>query len=102
MTPGITDAIAAEVRRLDEELNLSDEQREQIRMQIADCHAALQEFIRQNPHASRKALIQKVAQLRRSMRDEALRFLTPRQLNRWDSALAKSKEFLGSSTISSI
>ena len=102
MTPARTDATATELRKLDEELNLSDVQREQIRMQLADCQASLEEFIRQNPNASRKAVIQRVALLRRSMRDEALRFLTPQQLRRWDAAVAKSREFLGQSTVSSI
>jgi hypothetical protein len=100
MTPARTDEIANELRNLDEELKLSDAQREQMRMQLADRHASLQEFIRQNPN--RKALIQKITSLRRSMRDEALRFLTPQQLTRWDSRLAKSSEFLGQSTVSSI
>lgn len=102
MTPGGTDAIAIELRKLDEELNLSDAQREQIRMQLADCQVSLQEFIHHNPNASRKALIQRVALLRRSMRDEALRYLTPQQLRRWDSVMAESREFLGQSTASSM
>ena len=101
MTPGRTDVIATELRKLEQELNLSDAQKEQLKMQLADRQASLQEFIRQNPNAPRKELIQKVISLRRSMRDEAVKFLTPLQLTTWDSAVANAREFLGQSTVSS-
>ena len=100
MTPGKTNAVATELSHLDEALHLSDAQREQIRMQLVDCQASLQEFMMQNPNATRKALIQKVALLRRSMRDEALRFLTLQQLAKWDTEMARSRGLLGQSTMS--
>jgi periplasmic protein CpxP/Spy len=97
MTPGRTDVIATELKKLDQELNLSDAQREQLKTQLSDRQASLQDFIRQNPNASRKELIQKIVSLRGSMRDEAVKFLTPLQLRTWDSALSNAREFLGHS-----
>jgi periplasmic protein CpxP/Spy len=82
------DAVASELKRFAQELNLSDSQKEQLRTHLTNKHAQLQEFVQQNPNISRQDIIQKV-------RDQIVKFLTPQQLEKWDTEVAKAKEFLG-------
>jgi len=95
MTPKTTDAVASELKRLAQELNLSDSQKEQLRTHLAERHAKLQEFMQQNPNISRQDMIQKVNSIRGSIREQIVKFLTPQQLEKWDTEVAKAKEFLG-------
>jgi ribosomal protein L14E/L6E/L27E len=89
------DAVAAELKRFAQELNLSDSQKEQLRTFLADKHAKMQEFMRQNPNISRTELVQKIASIRGSLREQVVKFLNPQQLAKWDAEVAKAKEFLG-------
>jgi hypothetical protein len=89
------DAVTTELKRFAEELNLSDIQKEQLRTFLADKHSRLQEFKRQNPNISRPELVQKIASIRGSLREQVVKFLTPQQLVKWDAEVAKGKEFLG-------
>jgi protein CpxP len=95
MTPRTTDAVATELKRFAQELTLSDSQKEQLRTHLADKHAKLQEFMQQNPYISRQEMIQKVASIRGSIREQIVKFLTPQQLEKWDTEVTKAKEFLG-------
>jgi periplasmic protein CpxP/Spy len=95
MTPKTTDAVASELKRLAQELNLSDSQKEQLKTHLAERHARLQEVMQQNPNISRQEMIQKVNSLRGSIREQIVKFLTPQQLEKWDTEVAKAKEFLG-------
>jgi periplasmic protein CpxP/Spy len=95
MTPKTTDAVANELKRLAQELNLSDSQKEQLKTHLAERHARLQEFMQQNPNISRQEMIQKVNSMRGSIREQIVKFLTPQQLEKWDTEVAKAKEFLG-------
>jgi predicted HTH transcriptional regulator len=95
MTPTATDAVAAELKRFAQELNLSESQKEQLKTHLADKHAKLQEFMQQNPHISRPEMIRKVTAIQASIREQIVKFLTPQQLEKWDTEVAKAKEFLG-------
>jgi protein CpxP len=95
MTPGKIDAVATELKRFAHELNLSDSQKEQLRTHLVDKHAHLQEFMQQNPNVSRLEMVQKIASVRGSIREQIVKFLTPQQLEKWDTEMAKAKEFLG-------
>ena len=95
MTPKTTDAVASELKRLAQELNLSDSQKEQLKTHLAERHARLQEFMQQNPNISRQDMIQKVNSIRGSIREHIVKFLTPQQVEKWDTEVAKAKEFLG-------
>jgi len=95
MTPRTTDAVATELKRFAQELNLSESQKEQLKTHLADKHAKLQEFMQQNPNISKSEMIQKVASIRTSIREQIVKFLTPQQLEKWDAEAAKAKEFLG-------
>jgi predicted HTH transcriptional regulator len=95
MTPGKIDAVATELKRFAHELNLSDSQKEQLRTHLVDKHAHLQEFVQQNPNVSRHEMVKKIASVRGSIREQIVKFLTPQQLEKWDTETAKAKEFLG-------
>jgi hypothetical protein len=97
MSPEKLDAVAIELKRFAQELNLSDSQKEQLRAQLADKHAKLQEFRQQNPNISRNDLVKKIASVRGTLREQVVRFLTPQQLEKWDAEVSKAKEFLGHS-----
>jgi predicted HTH transcriptional regulator len=95
MTPEKTDAVASELKRIAQELNLSDSQKEQLKTHLTSTHARLQEYMQQNPNISRQEIVKKVASLRGSIREQIVKFLTPQQLAKWDAEVAKAKEFLG-------
>jgi predicted HTH transcriptional regulator len=97
MTPRTTDAVATELKRLAQELKLSDSQKEQLRTHLADRHAKLQEFMQQNPNIAKRDLIEKITSIRSSVREQIVKFLTPQQLEKWDAEVAQAKEFLGQS-----
>ena len=97
MSPEKLDAVAIELKRLAQELNLSDAQKEQLKAQLADKHEKLQEFQRQYPNISRNDLVKKIASVRGTLREQVVRFLTPQQLEKWDAEVSKAKEFLGQS-----
>jgi len=97
MSPEKLDAVAIELKRFAQELNLSDSQKEQLKAQLADKHAKLQEFQQQNPNISRNDLVKKIASVRGTLREQVVRFLTPQQLEKWDAEVSKAKEFLGHS-----
>jgi protein CpxP len=97
MSPEKLDAVAIELKRFGQELNLSDSQKEQLKAHLADKYAKLQEFQRQNPNISRNDLVKKIASVRGTLREQVVRFLTPQQLEKWDAEVLKAKEFLGHS-----
>jgi hypothetical protein len=76
-------------------LNLSDAQKEQLRTFLAENHAKIQEFRQKNPNVSRLELIQRIAFIRSSLREQVVKFLTPVQLEKWDAEVVKAREFLG-------
>jgi periplasmic protein CpxP/Spy len=95
MTPAKIDIVATQLKRLAEELNLSDSQQEQLRTRLAEKHARLQEFMQQNPDISLQEMTQTIASVRGSIREQIVNFLTPQQLEKWDTEMAKAREFLG-------
>jgi protein CpxP len=95
MTPEKTDAVASELKRFAQELNLSDSQKAQLKTHFTSTHAKLQEYMQQNPHVSRQEIVERIASLRGSVREQIVKFLTPQQLTKWDAEVAKAKEFLG-------
>jgi protein CpxP len=97
MSPEKLDAVTIELKRFAQELNLSDLQKEQLKAQLADKHAKLQEFRQQNPNISKNDLVKKIVSVRGTLREQVVRFLTPQQLEKWDAEVSKAKEFLGHS-----
>jgi ribosomal 50S subunit-associated protein YjgA (DUF615 family) len=94
MTPEELNNVAAELKRLGTELNLTDNQKEQLRTFLTDKYEQLQEYKKQNPNVSREDIAQYIAKNRAAGREKIERFLTPEQLKIWDAEVAKAKDFL--------
>ena len=97
MSPTTTEAVATELKRFAQELKLTDSQKERLRTYLAEVHAKVQDFMQKNPNIAKSALMEKVRNLRSSMREQVVKFLTPEQLAKWDAEVARAKEFLGHS-----
>ncbi len=87
--------VAAELKKFAGDLNLSDDQKEKLRTFLGEAHEKVQEYIKENPNASKEDLVKKVAENRTSIRQRLVNFLSPDQLSKWDAEAAKAKEFLG-------
>ena len=76
-------------------LNLSDEQKEKLRGFLSEAHEKVEEYRKQNPNATKEDMVRKIAENRNEIRERLTKFLTPEQLTKWDTEVAKAKEFLG-------
>ena len=94
MTPEELSNIAVELKRLGTELNLSDNQKEQLRNFLTEKYEKLQEYRKQNPNISKEDIAQYIAKNRTAGREKIEKFLTPEQLTKWDAEVAKAKDFL--------
>jgi len=94
MTPEELNNVATELKRLGTELNLTDNQKEQLRTFLTDKYEQLQEYKKQNPNVSREDIAQYIAKNRAAGREKIEKFLTPEQLKIWDAEVAKAKDFL--------
>jgi hypothetical protein len=95
MSPEKLDAVTTELKRFGQSLNLSDDQKTQLRSILTETHSKIQAYKQQNPNISRQDLIQKITSMRHSLRSHVVKFLTPDQLKTWDAEVAKGREFLG-------
>ena len=94
MTPDELNNIAVELKRLGSELNLSDHQKEGLKTFLTEKYEKLQEYRKHNPNASKEDLAHYVTQNRAAGREKLEKFLTPEQLTKWDTEIAKAKDFL--------
>jgi periplasmic protein CpxP/Spy len=95
LTPELRDSITSELKRIGADLNLSDDQKQKVQAFMTEASEKLQEYKQQNPNASKEDLIRRVSENRTAIRQRLVSFLTPDQLTKWDSEVAKAKEFLG-------
>ena len=95
LTPEERDAVASELKRIGATLNLSDEQKQKLQVFMTEASQKVQEYRQQNPNATDQDLIKKVQDNRAALRQRLVDFLTPEQLSKWDTEVAKAKEFLG-------
>lgn len=94
MTPEEVSNIAAELKRLGAELNLSDSQKDQLKGFLTEKYEQLQEYRKQNPNVSKEDIAKYIAKNREAGRQKLEKFLTPEQLKTWDAEVAKAKDFL--------
>ena len=95
LTPEQRDAIGSELKRIGSLMNLSDDQKRKLNDFMSEASEKLQEYKQQHPNASQQDLLKKLADNRTIIRQRIAGFLTPEQLNIWDTQVAKAKEFLG-------
>jgi periplasmic protein CpxP/Spy len=87
--------VATELKRFAGDLNLSDEQKEKLQDSLAHGREKIAEYVKDHPGTTRADIIAKVKENRDEIRQRVVKFLTPEQLSKWDSEVAKAKEFLG-------
>ena len=95
LTPEQRDAVVSELKRIGASLNLSDDQKSKLQGFMTEASEKVQAYKQQNPNASPKDIIKKIADNRAALRQRLVNFLTPEQLAKWDNEVAKAKEFLG-------
>jgi len=95
LTPEQRDALVSEVKKIGASLNLSDDQKSKLQSFMTEASEKVQAFKQQNPSASPKDIVKKIADNRAALRQRVVNFLTPEQLTKWDNEIAKAKEFLG-------
>jgi len=87
--------VATELKRFAGDLNLTDEQKEKLQTALAEARERVGEYLRNNPNTTKADIIAKVKAHRDEIRQRVVKFLNPEQLTKWDSEIAKAKEFLG-------
>ena len=87
--------VATELKRFAGDLNLNDEQKEKLHAALAEGREKIGEYLKDNPNTTKADIIAKVKAHRDEIRQRVVKFLSPEQLSKWDSEVAKTKEFLG-------
>ena len=87
--------VATELKRFAGDLKLTDEQKEKLQAALAEAREKVGEYLKNNPNVTKADIIAKVKAHRDEIRQRVVNFLSPQQLSKWDSEVAKAKEFLG-------
>ena len=95
LSPELRDAVVSELKRIGFQLNLSDDQKQQVQAFLTEASEKVQQYREQNPNATQTDVIKRLQDNRDVIRQRVVNILTPEQLAKWDSEVAKSKEFLG-------
>jgi len=95
LTPEQREQVAGELKRFSADLNLTDDQKEKLQGFLTEAHAKVADYLKNNPQAKKADIIKEVAAHRDQLRQRLVNFLNPEQLKKWDTEVAKAKEFLG-------
>jgi anti-sigma regulatory factor (Ser/Thr protein kinase) len=87
--------VVNELKRFASDLNLTDDQKEKLRVALTEAREKIAEYMKQNPNTTKTDIISKVVANRDAIRQRVVSFLSPEQLKKWDDEKAKAKEFLG-------
>jgi len=87
--------VATELKRFAADLNLTEEQKEKLQAALTEARERVGDYLRNNPNTTKADIIAKVKANRDEIRQRVVNFLNPEQLTKWDSEIAKAKEFLG-------
>jgi len=86
--------VVTELKRFAGDLKLTDEQKEKLHAALAEAREKVGEYLKSNPNSTKADIIAKVKAHRDEIRQRVVKFLSPDQLSKWDSEIAKGKEFL--------
>ena len=87
--------VETELKRFAVDLNLSDEQKAQLKTGLENAREKLDEAREKNPNLTKADIIAKLVAERSTLRERVVKFFTPEQLTKWDAEVAKAKTFLG-------
>ena len=95
MTPEQREQVATELKRFAGDLNLTQQQKEKLQDALAEEREKVGEFLKTHPNTTRAEIVAHLKEHRAEIHQRAAAFLSPEQLIKWDSEVAKAKEFLG-------
>jgi periplasmic protein CpxP/Spy len=87
--------VVTELKRFASDLNLTDDQKERLRVVLTEAREKISEYMQQNPNTTKADIISKVVANRDAIRQRVVSFLSPEQLKQWDDEKTKAKDFLG-------
>jgi periplasmic protein CpxP/Spy len=87
--------VVSELKHFASDLNLTDDQKEKLRVALTEAREKIAEYMQQNPNTTKADIISKVVANRDAIRQRVVSFLSPEQLKKWDDEKAKAKDFLG-------
>ena len=95
LTADQREQVASELKRFAGDLNLTEDQKQKLQTALTEARERVGDYLRDNPNATKADIIAKVKAHRDEIRQHVVKFLSPDQLSKWDSEIAKGKEFLG-------
>jgi periplasmic protein CpxP/Spy len=95
MKPEIAKVVETELKRFAADLNLSDAQKTQLKTVLENAGERMDAIREKHPDVSKPEVIEKLKEVRSSLRGRVEKFFTPEQLTKWDAEIAKAKNFLG-------
>ena len=98
LSPDAKQAVAAELKRVAGDLNLSDDQKSKLQIALENAREKIDEIRQANPDMTTADVVSKLKSVRGTARERLVNFLTPEQLRKWDAEMAKAKTFLGISS----
>ena len=93
--PEQRDQVAAELRTLATNLNLTDDQKAKLHDALAEARIKVADYMKANPNVTKADIAKQIVAHRDQLRQRIVDFLNPDQLKTWDAEVAKAKEFLG-------
>lgn len=95
MTAESREQVATELQRFAADLQLTEEQKEKLQVALAEGREKVGEYLKTHPGTTKAEIVAKVKEHRGEIHERVAAFLNPEQLGKWDSEVAKAKEFLG-------
>jgi Spy/CpxP family protein refolding chaperone len=95
MKPEVAKIVESELKQFASDLNLSDMQKSQLKTALENARQKMDELRDKQPDISKTDVSAKLGEVRSSLRERVVKFLTPEQLAKWDAKMAKAKTFLG-------
>jgi hypothetical protein len=95
MTSEQREQVATELKRFAGDLNLTEQQKEKLHTALADEREKVGEYLKAHPNTTKAEIVTYMKEHRAEIHHRVAAFLSPEQLSKWDSEVAKAKEFLG-------
>ena len=73
----------------------SEQRKEKLHSALAEEREKVGEYLKTHPNTTRAEIVAHVKEHRTEIHQRVAAFLNPEQLSKWDSEVAKAKEFLG-------
>lgn len=99
MKPEVAEIVGTELKQFAADLKLSDAQKAQLRTVLEKAREKMDDIREKHPDITRADVIAKLGEVRTSLREHVVKFLTPEQLTKWDAGVAKARTFLGHTII---